>query len=52
MTQLDDIFNDINKTYKEKTSITGKKQIIGGSPIQNTLFKVYSNTIVISLKTV
>ena len=36
-------YDSINKTYKEKTSVTGKKQVIGGSPIQNTLFKVYSN---------
>lgn len=37
-------YDIVNKTYKEKTSGTsGKKQIVGGSPIQNALFKVYSN---------
>lgn len=37
-------YDIVNKVYKEKTGGTqGKKQVIGGSPIQNTLFKVYSN---------
>lgn len=37
-------YDIVNKTYKEKTGGTsGKKQIVGGSPIQNALFKVYSN---------